>query len=45
MDFLIIFILVLYGFYRYRLERQKTFEEELFQRTRRRYGNLDIGKS
>ena len=44
-DGLLIFILVLAGFWRYRVERQKEIDTEIFERTRAMYGNLDVGKS
>lgn len=37
-DGLLIFILVLIGAYRYRVERQAEIEAELFERTRAMYG-------
>jgi len=40
MDFLIIFILCLFGFWRYRVERQAEIRQELFERERRKYGRL-----
>ena len=38
LDGLLIFILVLAGFWRYRVERQAEIEAELFERTRAMYG-------
>ena len=38
LDAFLIFVLVLAGFYRYRVERQAEIEADLFEKTRCRYG-------